>query len=83
MKDNALNCFKTYDVRGQIGVDIDADIAYRIGRAVAQHFEARSVVVGHDARATSREFALAVARGVLDAGGDVLQIGLCGTEEIY
>ena len=83
MKDNALSCFKAYDVRGQIGVDIDADIAYRIGRAVAQHFEARSVVVGHDARATSPDFALAVARGVLDAGGDVLQIGLCGTEEMY
>ena len=83
MKDNALSCFKAYDVRGQIGVDIDVDIAYRIGRAVAQHFEARSVVVGYDARATSPEFAMAVARGVLDAGGDVLQIGLCGTEEMY
>lgn len=83
MEDKMLNCFKAYDIRGQINLDIDSDIAYRIGRAVAQHLDARAVVIGHDARATSPEFASAVARGVLDAGGDVLQIGLCGTEEMY
>lgn len=83
MPDNLLSCFKAYDVRGQINVNINVDIAYRIGRAVAQHFSARVIVVGHDARATSPEFASAVARGVLDAGGDVLEIGLCGTEEMY
>jgi len=83
MQENLLSCFKAYDIRGQINVNIDANIAYRIGRAVAQHFSARVIVVGHDARSTSPEFASAVARGVLDAGGDVLEIGLCGTEEMY
>ena len=83
MQENLLSCFKAYDIRGQINVNIDANIAYRIGRAVAQHISARVIVVGHDARATSQEFASAVARGVLDAGGDVLEIGLCGTEEMY
>ena len=33
-----LTCFKAYDVRGEIGVNIDEDIAYRTGRAAAQHF---------------------------------------------
>ena len=83
MNDNLLNCFTAYDIRGQINVSINVGIAYRIGRAVAQHLRARTVVVGYDARATSPEFASAVARGVLDAGGDVLDIGLCGTEEMY
>ena len=83
MQDNLLSCFKAYDVRGQINVNINADIAYRIGRAVAQHFGAHAVVVGHDVRATSPDFASAVTRGVLDAGADVLHIGLCGTEEMY
>ena len=32
-----LTCFKAYDIRGELGIDIDARIAYRIGRAVAQH----------------------------------------------
>ena len=65
MKDNLLNCFTAYDIRGQINVNINVGIAYRIGRAVAQHLHARTVVVGYDARATSPEFASAFARGVL------------------
>ena len=78
-----LSCFKAYDIRGEIGVNIDEDIAYRIGRAVAQHFGAKSVVIGFDARETSPAFAAAAARGAMDAGADVLDIGMAGTEEMY
>ncbi|MDB4115686.1 hypothetical protein N9550_02135 [Planktomarina sp.] len=46
MTQKTLTCFKAYDIRGEINVDIDEDVAYRIGRAVSQHFEADSVVVG-------------------------------------
>ena len=52
-----LSCFKAYDIRGEIGMNINEDIAYRIGLAVAQHFNAKSVVIGFDARETSPEFA--------------------------
>ena len=83
MKQKALTCFKAYDIRGEINVNIDEDVAFRIGRAVAQHFEADSVVVGFDARETSPSFADAVARGVCDAGSDVITIGMAGTEEMY
>ena len=78
-----LTCFKAYDVRGEIGVNIDADIAYRIGRAVAQHFGAKSVVIGFDARETSPAFAAAASKGARDAGADVINIGMSGTEEMY
>jgi len=78
-----LTCFKAYDVRGEIGVNIDEDIAYRIGRAVAQHFSAKSVAIGFDARETSPAFAAAASRGVRDAGSDVINIGMAGTEEMY
>ena len=78
-----LTCFKAYDIRGEIGVNIDEGIAYRIGRAVAQHFGAKSIVIGFDARETSRAFAAAAARGVMEAGADVLDIGMAGTEEMY
>jgi phosphomannomutase len=78
-----LTCFKAYDIRGEIGVNIDEGIAYRIGRAVAQHFSAKSVVIGFDARETSPAFAAAAARGAMDAGADVLDIGMAGTEEMY
>ncbi len=78
-----LTCFKAYDIRGELGVDIDAIIAYQIGRAVAQHFDSKNVVVGRDARETSPEFAEAASRGIMDAGATVLDIGLAGTEEMY
>ena len=78
-----LTCFKAYDVRGEIGVNIDEDIAYRIGRAVAQHFSAKSVVIGFDARETSPAFAAAAGAWRDDAGRDVLDIGMAGTEEMY
>lgn len=83
MTTKLLSCFKAYDIRGEIGVNIDEDVAYWVGRAVAQHFKAKAVVVGFDARETSPIFAAAVSRGVCDAGGDVLNLGLCGTEEMY
>ncbi|WP_334067732.1 phosphomannomutase [Nereida ignava] len=78
-----LTCFKAYDIRGVIGHDIDEGVAYRVGRAVAQHFGARSVVIGFDARETSPAFAAAAARGIREAGCDVLDIGMAGTEEMY
>ena len=46
MTQKTLTCFKAYDIRGEINLNIDESIAYRIGRAVAEHFKAGSVVVG-------------------------------------
>ena len=78
-----ITCFKAYDIRGEIGLSIDENIAYRIGRAVAQHFSAKSIVIGFDARQTSPAFAAAASQGARDAGADVLNIGISGTEEMY
>ncbi|OUU29657.1 MAG: phosphomannomutase [Candidatus Endolissoclinum sp. TMED37] len=78
-----LSCFKTYDIRGEINVNINTEIAYRVGRATGQHFNAKSVVIGFDARETSPEFASCVAKGIQDSGSNVINIGLAGTEEMY
>ena len=78
-----VTCFNAYDIRGEIGVNIDEAVVYRIGRAVAQHFRAKSVVIGFDARATSPAFAAAASQGARDAGADVITIGMAGTEEMY
>lgn len=79
----ALQCFKAYDVRGRVPDELNEDIAYRIGRAYAEVIRPRSVVVGGDVRLTSGTLKLALANGLRDAGVDVFDIGLCGTEEIY
>ena len=79
----SFNCFKAYDVRGRLGVDLDEDIARRIGRAFAEALGARRVVLGRDGRASSSGLARAVAEGLMTAGAEVLDIGLSGTEEVY
>ncbi len=78
-----LACFKAYDIRGRIPDELNEDLAYRIGRAYAALLQPRRVAVGHDVRLTSPALSAAVAKGLLDGGADVLDIGLCGTEEIY
>ncbi|HCI14999.1 MAG TPA: phosphomannomutase CpsG [Gallionellaceae bacterium] len=78
-----LTCFKAYDIRGKLGDELNEDIAYRIGRAYAQHLSAKRVVVGGDVRLTSASLKLALANGLMDGGADVIDIGMTGTEEVY
>jgi phosphomannomutase/phosphomannomutase/phosphoglucomutase len=78
-----ITCFKAYDIRGQIPNELNADICYRVGNATGTFLNAKTMVVGRDMRLTSDEFADAVIRGLTDAGIEVLDIGLCGTEMVY
>ncbi len=82
-KGSELNCFKAYDIRGRIPDELNEDLAYRIGRAYAVFLRPRRVAVGHDVRLSSPGLSAALTNGLLDGGTDVLDIGLCGTEEIY
>src|SRR5690606_13847997 len=78
-----INSFKAYDIRGQIPNDLNPDIAYRIGNATVEFLDAKTMVLGRDIRLSSGEFADAVAAGVREAGADVLDIGVGGTEMVY
>jgi len=75
--------FKAYDVRGVHPSELDEDGAYRIGRAYAEVFEPRKIAVGRDMRVSGPTMAEAVIRGAADAGVDVLDVGMVGTEMIY
>src|SRR6478752_3175677 len=75
--------FKAYDVRGIHGTEIDEDGAYRVGRAYVEQFEPRTVAIGRDMRVSSPTMAAAVIEGVADAGADVIDIGMVGTEMLY
>ncbi|MDO8982841.1 phosphomannomutase [Cypionkella sp.] len=79
----AYTCFKAYDIRGKLGEELTGDIARRIGRAFAEGLGAKRVVLGQDCRASSAELATAVAEGLVAAGVEVMDLGLCGTEEMY
>jgi phosphomannomutase len=75
--------FKAYDVRGIYPTELDEEGAYAIGRAYVEHFEPRRVAVGRDMRESAPTMAAALIEGAADAGADVLDLGLVGTEMVY
>jgi phosphomannomutase len=78
-----ITCFKAYDLRGRLGEELDEDVARRVGRGFAEATGARRVVVGRDCRLSSEPLAGALAGGLAERGVEVLDLGLCGTEEVY
>src|SRR5205823_4929637 len=75
--------FKAYDVRGIYPSELDEEGARAIGRAYVEHFEPAAIAVGRDMRLSSPSMAEAVGRGAAEAGADVVEIGLTGTEMLY
>ena len=82
-KENRLSCFKAYDVRGRVPDELNEDLAYKIGQALSAFLQAGCVVVGYDIRLSSKDLVSALSQGLAAGGTDVLNIGLCGTEEVY
>jgi phosphomannomutase len=75
--------FKAYDVRAIYPSQLDEEGAYAIGRAFGEQFEPRRVAIGRDMRLSSPTMAEAVTSGVADAGVDVADLGMVGTEMVY
>src|SRR5210317_45494 len=82
-KKNRLSCFKAYDVRGRVPDELNDDLAYKIGQAFSAFLQAGRVVVGYDIRLSSKDLVSALSEGLTTGGTEVLNIGLCGTEEVY
>lgn len=80
---NRINCFKAYDIRGIVPDELNSELAYKIGRTLAKYLNAKLIVLGRDIRKSSLELSEALSKGLNDAGCDVVDIGLCGTEMIY
>lgn len=78
-----MNAFHAYDVRGVYGVDFTRDDVYKIGFHLAQYLGAKQVLVGRDARPSSVEIHDYLTRGIMDAGVDVLDLGLATTPLVY
>ncbi|NNH86658.1 phosphomannomutase CpsG [Acinetobacter terrae] len=78
-----LTCFKAYDIRGKLGTELNDEIAYKVGRAYGQIYQPKSVVVGCDIRLSSESLKQATIKGLNDAGVNVLDLGMTGTEEVY
>jgi phosphomannomutase len=78
-----LPCFKAYDIRGRVPEELDHRLAYRIGRACAEYLGPRRVAVGRDMRLSSEGLVDALTAGFMETGVEVVDLGLCGTEQVY
>jgi len=75
--------FKAYDVRGIYPDELDEAGAHAIGRAYVEEFEPRRIAVGRDMRLSAPAMSEAAMRGAAEAGADVLDLGMVGTEMVY
>ncbi|MDP8213716.1 MAG: phosphomannomutase/phosphoglucomutase [Candidatus Euphemobacter frigidus] len=78
-----MGIFKAYDIRGTVPDELNPEIAYRIGNALAQFLGAKNIVAGRDMRISSPEIFDAAGRGIRDAGVDLVDIGLASTSACY
>ena len=78
-----LAAFKAYEIRGRVPDELNPGMVRQIGRCFAAVYGLAKVVVGRDIRLSSAELCAALADGLREMGADVLDLGLCGTEEIY
>lgn len=86
MSTTDLSAFvKAYDVRGLVGSQLTSDVVEALAAGFVDELGAAgtAVIVGHDMRDSSPEFAAAFARGATARGADVINIGLCSTDETY
>ena len=79
----AKAAFEAYDLRGRYPEEINEELAYQVGRAFSVIYKPEKVVIGRDVRLTSKSLADELIRGFTDGGTNVIDIGLCGTEQVY
>lgn len=75
--------FKAYDIRGIYPTELNEDDAYHIGRAVVEHLKPKVLGVGRDIRTSSPSLFESFARGVMDGGVDVIDLGIITTPMVY
>lgn len=75
--------FKAYDIRGLYPEQFNEEMAYRIGRATVEEFNIKTLAVGRDARSHSLSLYEAFAKGVMESGANVINLGLLTTPMVY
>ncbi|MDH6531819.1 phosphomannomutase [Aurantimicrobium minutum] len=76
---------KAYDVRGLVGEQLTEAMVEALAAGFVDEIQGAGsdVVVGHDMRDSSPGFAAAFARGAQARGANVVNLGLCSTDETY
>lgn len=77
------NIFKSYDIRGIYGENLDDSVAYLIGRAAAHYLQVPEIAVGRDMRVSSPQTTAALIQGITEQGVNVIDLGMTTTDELY
>ncbi|MEZ5506884.1 MAG: phosphomannomutase/phosphoglucomutase [Gammaproteobacteria bacterium] len=78
--------FRAYDIRGIVGQNLDADVAHAIGAAIGSEAREKgesAVIIARDGRHSSGDLAASLAEGLMQAGVNVIDIGMVPTPVLY
>lgn len=75
--------FKAYDIRGIYNENVTEELAYKVGYFLVKLMKAKNIIVGRDVRVSSESLYESLTKGILDAGADVLSLGLSTTPMVY
>ena len=78
-----MSFFKAYDMRGTFGVDFDLDTVYKVGLSLPEIVGGRKWLVGRDGRTTSKDIRDALVSALVEAGAQVVDVGLSTTSMVY
>lgn len=78
--------FRSYDIRGIVGKDIDKNVAEKLGLSFGSYVQdlgEDTVIVGNDNRESSDELRENLIKGLTNSGVNVINIGLATTPMVY
>ncbi len=74
---------KAYDIRGTVPDQLDGEVAHALGVAYARFVDADRVLIARDMRQSGEALVAEFARGVMEQGLDVVDLGLGSTDMLY
>ena len=79
-----MDCYRTCDIRGKYPEDVNEDLFFHFGRAIALKFLAgREILIGSDLRVSSPALKQALAAGLVEGGATVFDAGQAPTPVHY
>lgn len=75
--------FHSNDIRGIYPTEVNEALAYHLGGAFASQVKEKEIFVGRDDRVSSPSLAKALNEGILDAGKNVIYLGIVDTPQVY
>jgi len=78
-----MSVFKANDIRGIYPSELNEKEAYKIGQAFSQFTKSKTIVIGRDNRMSSPALTKETMRGIIDAGKNVLDIGIVDSPALY